>query len=315
MGCAPSVVVPPPKDGTHKSEESIPNSIQESEEKDKQFGNNKGEEKQPNKEPVDKQPQPEQEDGGVINEKGGNAVRNDDTKHSKARQKKNTTEENFVKGSIVRYKDRENVTVVGVHHDDPTEVYYTIKKADGDEVNTVFKYLKWIDKDDIGSNAAVDKEKVEDGSAAKEHTNSNDQKHNRGMTTEAASKNAESLEAKDKINSSGENEVGSNGQAGLDKSSKDHDTATRDREEQAGDMKDKQNKLDADSPSYLCYSSDNLLPDIDRSAFDEALPMPNNSDPNSAYPYPEAHMDINLAKKVLRHRNGTEKMVHRLNNG
>uniref|UniRef100_A0A7S4DWT5 Uncharacterized protein n=1 Tax=Lotharella globosa TaxID=91324 RepID=A0A7S4DWT5_9EUKA len=48
----------------------------------------------------------------------------------------------FKKGDTAMYKDREIVTIAGVHLDDPTEIYFTIKKSDGVEVNTVAKYLK-----------------------------------------------------------------------------------------------------------------------------------------------------------------------------
>mmetsp|Transcript_9480 Transcript_9480/g.13235 ORF Transcript_9480/g.13235 Transcript_9480/m.13235 type:complete len:269 (+) Transcript_9480:112-918(+) len=48
----------------------------------------------------------------------------------------------FKKGMVVRYKDREDVTIAGIHHDDPTEIYFTVRKMDGVEVNTVFKYLR-----------------------------------------------------------------------------------------------------------------------------------------------------------------------------
>eukprot|EP00466_Bigelowiella_natans_P013952 jgi/Bigna1/77835/fgenesh1_pg.50_\ len=57
----------------------------------------------------------------------------------------------FRKNEEVRYKERENVTVIAVHHDE--EVYYhltslhlmmhyTIKRKDGTEVNTIAKYLQ-----------------------------------------------------------------------------------------------------------------------------------------------------------------------------
>lgn len=48
------------------------------------------------------------------------------------------------KGESVWYKKREIVTVIGAHHDD-LEVYYTIRKKDGDEVNTVPKYLESLE--------------------------------------------------------------------------------------------------------------------------------------------------------------------------
>ena len=52
----------------------------------------------------------------------------------------------FQKGEIVMYKNRERVTIVGAHHEDPTESYYTIRKADGSERQTVLKYILSIEE-------------------------------------------------------------------------------------------------------------------------------------------------------------------------
>mmetsp|Transcript_24287 Transcript_24287/g.39017 ORF Transcript_24287/g.39017 Transcript_24287/m.39017 type:complete len:326 (+) Transcript_24287:359-1336(+) len=61
------------------------------------------------------------------------------------RQQKNQNDEKFSnvfrKGEVVLYKGQEDVTVLKAHFDDPTEVYYTIKRSDGTERQTISKYL------------------------------------------------------------------------------------------------------------------------------------------------------------------------------
>mmetsp|Transcript_25204 Transcript_25204/g.42213 ORF Transcript_25204/g.42213 Transcript_25204/m.42213 type:complete len:126 (+) Transcript_25204:78-455(+) len=47
----------------------------------------------------------------------------------------------FRKNELVRYKEKETVTLVGVHPD-PEETYYTIRREDGVEVNTVRKHIR-----------------------------------------------------------------------------------------------------------------------------------------------------------------------------
>ncbi|GAB5357967.1 hypothetical protein AAMO2058_000419000 [Amorphochlora amoebiformis] len=63
----------------------------------------------------------------------------------------------FKKGDPAVYKGEEAVIVVGAHFDDPEEIYYTIKRADGSERQTVPKYLKRPDNPSTGPAVQAEK--------------------------------------------------------------------------------------------------------------------------------------------------------------